>query len=144
MHLRSFQILLSGFIDGGFQLFDRGCAGKHRDVFRRGLSDRHHDKTRCPGQTQRAGQFIISRKCGHLIALRERFFTQCRPDSLRNIIQRERPFDIPGVLNTVVILDRLGRIAMDIRKTVEQLAASDIRVHCLALGGVDLTSPTGK
>lgn len=34
--------------------------------------------------------------------------------------------------------------AMDIRKTVEQLAASDIRVHCLALGGVDLTSPAGK
>ena len=41
-------------------------------------------------------------------------------------------------------LDRLGRNAMDIRKTVEQLAASDIRVHCLALGGVDLTSPAGK
>lgn len=33
---------------------------------------------------------------------------------------------------------------MDIRKTVEQLAALDIRVHCLALGGVDLTSPAGK
>ncbi|MCL1132541.1 recombinase family protein [Shewanella sairae] len=33
---------------------------------------------------------------------------------------------------------------MDIRKTVEQLAASNIRVHCLALGGVDLTSPPGK
>ncbi|MER0005826.1 recombinase family protein, partial [Escherichia coli] len=32
----------------------------------------------------------------------------------------------------------------DIRKTVEQLAASDIRVHCLALGGVDLTSAAGK
>ena len=144
MHLRSFQILLAGFIDGGFQLFDRGCAGKHRDVFRRGLSDRHHDKTRCPGQTQRAGQFIISRNCGHLNALREWFFTQSCPGSLRNIIQRKRPFDIPDMVNTVAILDRLGRIAMDIRKTVEQLAASDIRVHCLALGGVDLTSPTGK
>lgn len=33
---------------------------------------------------------------------------------------------------------------MDVRKTVEQLAASGIRVHCLALGGVDLTSPAGK
>ncbi|HGY6774474.1 TPA: recombinase family protein, partial [Escherichia coli] len=31
-----------------------------------------------------------------------------------------------------------------IRKTVEQLATLDIRVHCLALGGVDLTSPAGK
>ncbi len=44
----------------------------------------------------------------------------------------------------VTKLDRLGRNAMDIRKTVEQLAESDIRVHCLALGGVDLTSPAGK
>lgn len=33
---------------------------------------------------------------------------------------------------------------MDVRKTVEQLAASDIRVHCLALGGVDLTIAAGK
>lgn len=44
----------------------------------------------------------------------------------------------------VTKLDRLGRNAMDIRKTVEQLAASDIRVHCLALGGVDLASATGR
>lgn len=29
-------------------------------------------------------------------------------------------------------------------KTVELLTASEIRVHCLALGGVDLTSPAGK
>ncbi|CDG47816.1 recombinase family protein [Serratia symbiotica] len=44
----------------------------------------------------------------------------------------------------VTKLDRLGRNAMDVRKTVELLAKSDIRVHCLALGGVDLTSPAGK
>ncbi|KTI02166.1 recombinase family protein [Enterobacter hormaechei] len=44
----------------------------------------------------------------------------------------------------VTKLDRLGRDAMDVRKTVEQLAASGIRVHCLALGGVDLTSAAGK
>ncbi len=44
----------------------------------------------------------------------------------------------------VTKLDRLGRDAMDVRKTVEQLAESDIRVHCLALGGVDLTSAAGK
>lgn len=30
------------------------------------------------------------------------------------------------------LLDRLGRNAMDIRKTVEQLTESGIRVHCLA------------
>jgi len=49
-----------------------------------------------------------------------------------------------GDVLIVTKLDRLGRDAMDVRKTVEQLAASDIRVHCLALGGVDLTSPAGK
>lgn len=49
-----------------------------------------------------------------------------------------------GDVLIVTKLDRLGRNAMDVRKTVEQLAISDIRVHCLALGGVDLTSPAGK
>jgi putative DNA-invertase from lambdoid prophage Rac len=49
-----------------------------------------------------------------------------------------------GDVLIVTKLDRLGRNAMDIRKTVEQLATSDIRVHCPALGGVDLTSPAGK
>ncbi len=49
-----------------------------------------------------------------------------------------------GDVLIVTKLDRLGRDAMDVRKTVEQLAMSDIRVHCLALGGVDLTSPAGK
>lgn len=49
-----------------------------------------------------------------------------------------------GDVLIVTKLDRLGRDAMDVRKTVEQLATSDIRVHCLALGGVDLTSPAGK
>lgn len=49
-----------------------------------------------------------------------------------------------GDVLIVTKLDRLGRNAMDVRKAVEQLAASGIRVHCLALGGVDLTSPAGK
>lgn len=49
-----------------------------------------------------------------------------------------------GDVLIVTKLDRLGRNAMDIRKTVEQLAESGVRVHCLALGGVDLTSPAGK
>ena len=44
----------------------------------------------------------------------------------------------------VTKLDRLGRNAMDVRSTVERLAESGVRVHCLALGGVDLTSPAGK
>jgi putative DNA-invertase from lambdoid prophage Rac len=41
-------------------------------------------------------------------------------------------------------LDRLGRNAMDVRATVEALAAMGVRVHCLALGGVDLTSAAGR
>lgn len=49
-----------------------------------------------------------------------------------------------GDVLIVTKLDRLGRNPMDVRKTVELLAKSDIRVHCLALGGVDLTSPAGK
>jgi putative DNA-invertase from lambdoid prophage Rac len=44
----------------------------------------------------------------------------------------------------VTKLDRLGRNAMDVRATVETLAGMNVRVHCLALGGVDLTSPAGK
>src|SRR5262249_42902973 len=40
-------------------------------------------------------------------------------------------------------LDRLGRNAMDVRTTVEALADMGVKVHCLALGGVDLTSPAG-
>jgi putative DNA-invertase from lambdoid prophage Rac len=44
----------------------------------------------------------------------------------------------------VTKLDRLGRNAMDVRSTVERLAMEGVRVHCLALGGVDLTSPAGK
>lgn len=44
----------------------------------------------------------------------------------------------------VTKLDRLGRNAMDVRATVERLADEGVKVHCLALGGVDLTSPAGK
>ncbi|MCG3644545.1 recombinase family protein [Pseudomonas putida] len=49
-----------------------------------------------------------------------------------------------GDVLIVTKLDRLGRNAMDVRQTVESLAQAGIRVHCLALGGVDLTSAAGK
>jgi len=49
-----------------------------------------------------------------------------------------------GDVLIVTKLDRLGRNAMDVRLTVETLANEGIRVHCLALGGVDLTSAAGK
>ena len=50
----------------------------------------------------------------------------------------------PGDVLVVTKLDRLGRNAMDVRSTFEQFASSGVRVHCLALGGVDLTSPAGR
>jgi putative DNA-invertase from lambdoid prophage Rac len=49
-----------------------------------------------------------------------------------------------GDVLVVTKLDRLGRNAMDVRSTVEALAGIGVRVHCLALGGVDLTSAAGK
>jgi DNA invertase Pin-like site-specific DNA recombinase len=49
-----------------------------------------------------------------------------------------------GNVLIVTKLDRLGRNAMDVRATVEKLAADFVRVHCLALGGVDLTVRLGK
>ena len=49
-----------------------------------------------------------------------------------------------GDVLVVTKLDRLGRNAMDVRATVERLAGEGVRVHCLALGGTDLTSSAGK
>lgn len=49
-----------------------------------------------------------------------------------------------GDILAVIKLDRLGRNAMDVRSTVEKLALMGFKVHGLALGGVDLTSPTGE
>ncbi|PJR10771.1 recombinase family protein [Sinorhizobium meliloti] len=49
----------------------------------------------------------------------------------------------PGDVLIVTKLDRLGRDAIDVSSTVKTLAEMGIRVHCLALGGVDLTSSAG-
>ena len=49
-----------------------------------------------------------------------------------------------GDLLVVTILDRLGRDAIDVSMTVERLGKMGIRVHCLALGGADLTSSAGR
>lgn len=49
-----------------------------------------------------------------------------------------------GDVLVVTKLDRLGRNAMDVRATVEQLQNDGVKVHCLALGGMDLTSSAGK
>lgn len=49
-----------------------------------------------------------------------------------------------GDVLIVTKLDRLGRNAMDVRATVERLKSEGIKVNCLALGDMDLTSTAGK
>lgn len=49
-----------------------------------------------------------------------------------------------GDVLVVTKLDRLGRDAIDVAATVARLEGLGVRVHCLALGGVDLTSSAGK
>jgi putative DNA-invertase from lambdoid prophage Rac len=49
-----------------------------------------------------------------------------------------------GDVLIVTRLDRLGRDAIDVSTTVARLEQAGVRVHCLALGGVDLTSSAGK
>jgi putative DNA-invertase from lambdoid prophage Rac len=77
-------------------------------------------------------RFIEENVSGSVAAKGRRGFTK--------LIERMESGDVLVVTK----LDRLGRNAMDVRATVEQLASSGVRVHCLALGGVDLTSPAGK
>ena len=49
-----------------------------------------------------------------------------------------------GDVLVVTKLDRLGRDAVDVSTTVARLENRGVRVHCLALGGVDLTSSAGQ
>lgn len=56
------------------------------------------------------------------------------------LLERMEPQDVLVVTK----LDRLGRNAIDVQSTVELLESRGIRVHCLTLGGVDLTSAAGK
>lgn len=49
-----------------------------------------------------------------------------------------------GDVLIVTKLDRLGRDTVDVSMTVSKLESMGIRLHCLALGGVDLTSSAGK
>lgn len=49
-----------------------------------------------------------------------------------------------GDILIVTKLDRLGRDTVDVSMTVSKLEKMGIRLYCLALGGVDLTSSAGK
>lgn len=61
-------------------------------------------------------------------------------DGFRRLIDRLEWGDVLIVTK----LDRLGRNAMDVRATVQKLSDQKVCVHCLALGGVDLTCAAGK
>lgn len=58
----------------------------------------------------------------------------------KKLLERLEPDDVLVVTK----MDRLGRNAMDVREIVESLKERGVRVYCLALGGIDLTSPAGK
>lgn len=62
-----------------------------------------------------------------------------RPGFCR-LLDRIESGDVLGMTR----LDRLGRNAMDISQTAERLAEEGVRVHCLALDGVDLTNSAGR
>lgn len=49
-----------------------------------------------------------------------------------------------GDVLIVTKLDRLGRNTPDVLGTVSHLAQLGVKVHCLALGGMDLTSAAGR
>ena len=69
---------------------------------------------------------------GSVAAARRRGFAR--------LLDRLEPGDVPVVTK----LGRLGRDAMDVGAAVARLAGPGVRVHCLAPGGVDLTSSTGR
>ena len=62
-----------------------------------------------------------------------------RPEFARLVDRLE-----PGDILVVSKLDRLGRDAIDVTETVAALSKIPVRVHCLALGGTDLTSSSGQ
>ncbi|BDA87286.1 transposase (plasmid) [Aureimonas sp. SA4125] len=76
---------------------------------------------------------VVSETVSGSLAAKER-------EGFRKLLDRMEEGDILVVTK----MDRLGRNAMDVRATVELLAEMGIKVHCLALGGVDLTSSTGR
>ncbi len=66
--------------------------------------------------------------------------SSCERKGFNHLLERMEAGDVLVVTK----LDRLGRNAIDVQSTVQRLEGMGIRVHCLALGGVDLTSPAGK
>ena len=84
------------------------------------------------GFTVQKGRAITETVSGSVLAMERKGFL--------NLLNKLEANDVLIVTK----LDRLGRNAMDVRASVERLASMGVRVHCLALGGVDLTSSAGR
>jgi putative DNA-invertase from lambdoid prophage Rac len=61
-------------------------------------------------------------------------------DGFKRLIDRLESGDMLGIGK----LDCLGRDVVYVVTTVNKLAAIGVKVHCLQLGGTDLTSPAGR
>ena len=103
-----------------------------------------------------AALFTVTKARTHTETISGSVASRERP-GFNKLLEKLEPLDVLVVTK----LDRLGRNAMDVRATVEHLAnigkpekkdgekeadpaTYGVRVHCLALGGMDLTSPAGK
>ena len=95
-------------------------------------TDNQLDEIRAAGFAVQPRRAVAETVSGSVAAMERRGFTR--------LVDRMEEGDVLVVTK----LDRLGRNAMDVAATVRALAALGVRVHCLALGGVDLTSSTGK
>jgi putative DNA-invertase from lambdoid prophage Rac len=95
-------------------------------------TDNQREEIRAAGFQVEAKRVITETISGSVATSQRRGFTK--------LVDRLEDGDVLVVTK----LDRLGRNAMDVGGTVAQLAKIGVRVHCLALGGVDLTSSTGK
>lgn len=116
-------------------------------------------------QLQHNDNQVAEITASHLNVREDRFITETISGSVaamerpgfKDLINKLEPLDVLVVTK----MDRLGRSAMDVRATVEMLSnlgkpvvkagkkeadpsTYGVKVYCLALGGVDLTSPAGK
>jgi putative DNA-invertase from lambdoid prophage Rac len=95
-------------------------------------TDNQLQKIKAAGFKVEPGRMVTETVSGNVATSQRRGFTR--------LLDRLEPGDVLVVTK----LDRLGRNVMDVGSTVTKLAELGVRVHCLALGGVDLTSSTGK
>jgi putative DNA-invertase from lambdoid prophage Rac len=86
-----------------------------------------------------AAGFVVTPKRAFVEAISGKVPAKERPEFAKLLSKLEE-----GDVLVVTKLDRLGRDTSDVLATVKSLAEMGVKVHCLALGGMDLTSPAGK